>query len=239
MRYTDDFGGRNSRRPNMLKLKTKTTRAVVLLVVLSFVYVFLSTFESSYYTNTPWNPVKKCLNTKEEIQQLVNLTFRAHRLLDEMQIKHWLMYGSIFGARRIQEPLPWDNDADIGFDGNGRFSEITFEELFNRFKREGLKLHNKWIQSGSFVVSHNGWPLTVDLFAFYDHSGLMKRTGLESWLWFINHRIYHTFPTWVAKGALPTVRFGFFNISIPRGGDEILKYLYRFNWWKEVRPKGC
>ena len=211
---------------------------VAISVVLTL-YLYLSTYESAYYTDMPWNPVKKCVNTKEEIQQLVNLTFQVHRLLDKMGIQHWLMYGSIFGARRIQGPLPWDNDADIGFDGNGRFADITFDDFFAHFKKAGLNLRNKWIQSGSFVVFRDGWPLTVDLFAFYDHGGLMKRTGVESWLFLVNFRIYHTFPTWVVRGPLPRNRFGFFNISVPRGGDEILKHVYRFNWWKEVKPSGC
>ena len=223
----------------MFNVKSRLFRVVSILVVLSSLYAYLSTYQSSYYTNMPWNPVKKCVNTKEETQQLVSLTFQTHQLLDEMGIEHWLMYGSIFGARRIQGPLPWDNDADIAFDGNGRFAEITFDEFFARFRAAGLNLRNKWTQSGSFVVSRDGSPLTVDLFAYYDHGGMMKRTGLESWLFAVNYRIYHTFPTWLVENPLPKTRFGFFNVSIPRGGDEILKYLYRYNWWKEVKPKGC
>jgi len=134
-----------------------------------------------------------------------------------MGIEHWLIYGSIFGARRIQGPLPWDNDADIAFDGNGRFAEITFDEFFARFRAADFSLRNKWIKTGSFVVSCDGLPLTVDLFAYYDHGGLMKRTGLESWLFAINHPIYHAFPTRLVKSPLPKTQFPCeMKLGIPR-----------------------
>ena len=67
----------------------------------------------------------------------------------------------------------------------------------------------------------------------------MTRTGIESWAFALNYRIYHSFPAWLVEPELPHVKFGFFNISIPKGGIEILKHLYPFNWWKEVRPRGC
>ena len=88
-------------------------------------------------------------------------------------------------------------------------------------------------------IHKEGLWLSVDLFAFYNHGGTMTRTGIESWAFALNYRIYHSFPAWLVEPELPQVKFGFFNISIPKGGIEILKHLYPFNWWKEVRPRGC
>ena len=156
-----------------------------------------------------------------------------------MKIRHWLMYGSIWGAYRIGKPLPWDNDVDIGFDGEGRFANMTLSEFLIPFTAEGLKVSNKWIQSGTIVIHKEGLSLSVDLFAFYNHGGTMTRRGIEAWIFFLNYRMYHSFPARLVEPELPQMKFGFFNISIPKGGIEILKHLYPYNWWKEVRPRGC
>ena len=202
-------------------------------------YVYLNLKSFAYYTNKPWHPVTKCQNTEQEMQQLLNLTFQVHQILDSLEIEHWLMYGSIWGAMRVQAPLPWDNDVDFGFHGEGRFSEYSIGQVIAPFKAKGLSVNNKWFQSGTLTVSKDDWPLTVDMFAFYNNKGWMQRRGLESWIAWLNYRTHHTYPAWVVELPLPKSRFGFFNISVPRGGIEIMKYLYRDNWWKEVKPQIC
>lgn len=203
------------------------------------IYVFLNVQSYAYYTDKPWHPVTRCRNTEQEMDQLLNLTFQVHQVLDSLEISHWLMYGSIWGARRVQAPLPWDNDVDIGFNGNGNFAKYTIEQFIAPFKAKGLSVNNKWFQSGTLTVSKGDWPLTVDMFAFYNNKGWMQRRGLESWIAWLNYRKHHTFPAWVVESPLPKSRFGFFDICIPRGGIEIMKHLYRDNWWKEVKPKIC
>lgn len=195
----------------------------------------------SNYMNPPWNPVRRCSNSRHDLQQLVDLAYDVHQVLTKLNIDHWLMYGSIFGAMRMEGPLPWDNDVDIGFSGDCA-SFASFESIDNfliPFKDAGLIVTNKWTQSGTIVFSRPNQTLTVDLFALYEHNGWKKRRGLESWLFFVNYNYHHTFPSWVVEPPLPQAKFGHFNIPLPKGGFEILKYLYRDNWWKEMRPRGC
>ena len=223
-------------------MRLRKQRLFIRLVVslsLAGVYVYSNLQSFAYYTNRMWAPVVSCQNSELEIDQLLEITYIVHKILDNMKIKHWLMYGSIWGAHRIGKPLPWDNDVDIGFDGEGRFADMTLSEFLIPFMAAGLKVRNKWIQSGTIVIHKEGLRLSVDLFAFYNHGGTMRRRGIEAWLFALNYRIYHSFPAWLVEPELPQVKFGFFNISIPKGGIEILKHLYRYNWWKEVRPRGC
>ena len=49
--------------------------------------------------------------------KLLNLTYEIHDILIDLQLDHWLMYGSIFGALRADGPLPWDYDVDLGMRG--------------------------------------------------------------------------------------------------------------------------
>ena len=189
-------------------------------------------------TNRIWGSVP-CQNSESEIDQLLEITYKVHKILHDMNIHHWLMYDSIWGAHRIGKPLPWDNDVDIGFDGEGRFADMTLSEFLAPFMAAGLKVRNKWTVKGAIILHKEGLRLAVDLFAFYNHGGTMTRRGIESWVFALNYRTYHSFPAWLVEPELPQVEFGFFNISIPKGGIEILKNLYPNNWWKEVRPRGC
>ena len=212
---------------------------LVIVLGLFGLYVHINLQSFAYYTNRFWNPVVTCENSEEEINELLDLTYQIHKILDDMKIRHWLMYGSIWGALRIGRPLPWDNDVDIGFDGEGRFADMTLSEFLAPFKAAGLTVRNKWTQSGTVVIAKEGLWLSVDLFAFYNYGGVMRRTGLESWFFALNYRTHNSFPAKLVQPKLPKVKFGFFNISIPKGGIEIMKHLYRYNWWKEVRPSGC
>jgi hypothetical protein len=42
----------------------------------------------------------------------------THELLTKHGIVHWLDYGSLLGAVRGGELIPWDNDVDFGFLGS-------------------------------------------------------------------------------------------------------------------------
>lgn len=206
--------------------------------VVSF-YLYANVLPPGNYTNPPWNPVVSCTSTKKEIENLLRLAYDAHRVLSSLGIEHWLMYGSLWGVRRINGPLPWDNDVDIGFHGQGKFAQMGLSEYIAAFEVQGLTVEDKWLQSGNIKISRSDCNLTIDTFAFYNDNGVMKRRGLESWLFALNYKLHHTFPARLVQPPLPKKRFGFFNISVPREGMEILKFLYRYSWWKVVKPKGC
>ncbi|XP_078375534.1 ribitol 5-phosphate transferase FKRP-like isoform X2 [Oculina patagonica] len=224
------------------EMRLRKRRLLIRLIIglgLVAIYVHISLQSFAYYTNRVWAPVVSCQNSDLEMDQLLDLAYKVHKILDGMKIRHWLMYGSIWGALRIGKPLPWDNDVDIGFDGEGRFADMTLTEFLAPFEAAGLKVNNKWRQSGTIVIKKEGLWLSIDLFAFYNYGGTMRRTGLEAWFFPINYRTYHSFPAKLVEPELPQAKFGFFNISIPKGDIEIMKHLYPYNWWKEVRPGGC
>lgn len=143
-------------------------------------------------------------------------------------------------TKRYRGPLPWDDDVDLAINGEGPFSQIAFEEFQALFTVRGLSVESRLWQSSLMVISEKGqsWP-TLDLFVYYDYNGIMGRPGVESKLMPINYRLYHSFPSSLVQPPLPKVKFGFFNISIPRNGIEIMKHLYPYNWWKVVKPVGC
>ncbi|XP_078378306.1 uncharacterized protein LOC144661421 isoform X3 [Oculina patagonica] len=213
---------------------------VLFIVIVVFLHINLVT-PGRYTGNKPWGLAPKCKNSEEEIEQLVQLTYKVHSILERMGVESWLMYGSIWGPLRgIEGPLPWDDDVDLAINGEGKFSETTFEDFKALFVALGLSVESRLWQSSLIVVSEKDrpWP-TLDLFVFYDYNGMMGRPGVESRLMPINYKLYHTFPSILVEPPLPKVKFGFFNISVPRNGMEIMKHLYPYNWWKVVKPAGC
>lgn len=225
------------RKMQLRKQKPIAYLMVIFILVGSYFYINLQSY--AYYTNRFWNPVVSCKGSDEEIDRLLKLAYQIHTVLDSMEIRHWLMYGSIWGALRIGKPLPWDNDVDIGFEEQGKFARMTWSEFLAPFEAEGLNIKTKWTQSGTIVISKPDLWQSVDLFALYNQRGTMKRRGVESGIFALNYMTYHQFPAWLVESDLPQAKFGFFNISVPKGGIEIMKHLYPFNWWKDVRPKGC
>ena len=194
-----------------------------------------------YTGNKPWGPPAKCMNSEEDTFRLVQLTYKVHTILEHLGVNCWLMYGSIWGPLRgIEGPLPWDDDVDLAINGDGPFSQITFEEFQALFSVLGLSIESRLWQSSLMVISDkdHSWP-TLDLFVYYDYNGIMSRPGIESKLMPLNYRLYHSFPSSLVEPPLPKVKFGFFNISVPRNGTEIMKHLYPYNWWKVVKPAGC
>lgn len=207
------------------------------LLLLSFmVYIGLNCLNYATYTgNDPWGVKPKCYNSKFHTDRLIRLAQKTHSILNQMGIEHWLMYGSLWGPLRgIPGPLPWDHDVDFGIKGEGNFSKMPIKDFKARFRAAGFGVADRLKATGSLTLGG-----AVDIFVFYDYHGYLWRGGYEPWTFYINYRLYHTFPARLLKQPLPKVRFGSFNVSFPRGGMEIVKHLYPFNWWKEVKPVGC
>lgn len=175
---------------------------------------------------------------RETLEELVHLTKDVHEILNELNLTDFLLYGSHWGAIRVGGPLPWDDDVDMGIVADKNYRLLTDEEFVNEFASRGMEVTNNIAQKTSIKITRG--VANVDVIMFQDYNGLMKRKGWEPFLIPVHYRLHHSFPAWVVKTppTLPTMQFGMFNMSVPRGGREIMKYLYRYNWWKDFKPDG-
>ena len=155
--------------------------------------------------------------------------------LSEISNKQFSFRFSLFGAYRYKNPLPWDQDVDLLL----RREEMdrTDEEAFvNQFKKKGIRIiYRPW--AGSYKIFNR--KSQVDMFLFKNFSGVIRRTGIESYVFFVNHRNFHSFPSKYIEGPLPTIEFCGVTMSAPQGGISVQQYLYRDDWLIEKRPKGC
>ena len=214
--------------------------------LLSFLIVLYYTYRNlqapSMVSRAGNRPVN-CKKSAREIQQLVDLAHEVHKVLDELQIKHWLMFGSLWGIqRKLYNPLPWDDDVDIGLSGDDvHYQSLSREKFLSAFTTKGFTLKERLDRNGIVGIFNQnicpfGW---VDVFIFYDYRGTMKRTGWETWLAPINYNLYFSFPSSAVEGLLPKARFGDFDMYVPKDILLVLKSIYPFNWWVVDKPRNC
>jgi len=174
------------------------------------------------------------------MDQLLHFSYNVHQLLDELGLEHWLMYGSLVGALRVQAPLAWDKNIDIGLDGDGRLKELSKTKFFDELRSVGAtKITDNWSRDGLIKIYNGNSEFSVDLMIFHRSDKWMKRPGWAAQLFYLHCNNSHKFPTKLVEQPLPKARFGFFSISVPRNGREMLKYNYPPEWLKIVEHLEC
>lgn len=211
------------------------TRAVFAAVAFSCtLYYVLNAHNWAHYANRKNEP---CRRKPEDLLRLIRTVHLVDDALNELGLTHYLLYGSLWGAIRTKGPLLWDTDADIGINGD-ELCACETKNFLRAFTKRGLAVRFVH-QHGRYRVSDGQEEVDIMIFVDYWRDGMMRRTGWETWPFFVNYRWHHTFPAWLVNPPLPQLPFAGRNMTVPRGGVEIQKWLYRNNWWKETRPIGC
>ena len=224
-------------------MKLTVRKSLWLLGFLTLFYYTYRNLQAPSMVSRAGNRPVNCEKSAKEIQQLVHLAHGVHKVLDELGIKHWLMFGSLWGIqRKLYNPLPWDDDVDMGLSGDDvHYQSLSREKFLSAFTTKGFTLKERLDRNGIVGIFNqkicpSGW---VDIFIFYDYRGTMKRTGWETWLAPINYNLYSSFSSRAVEGSLPKARFGDFDMYVPKDILLVLKSVYPFNWWVEDRPRNC
>ena len=144
---------------------------------------------------------------------------------------------SLWGALRYKAPLPWDTDLDLGVSRKD-LQHLPRAKLKEALASKGMTTHySSW--GGFYRVTYGNARADLMVFDAFANNGYMERVGVESYLFFINYKKMHAFPAELIKKPLPTMLFAGISMPVPRGGLEIQKYHYPYDWWKESRPVGC
>ena len=225
---------------SILRLLGSRRRLLILTCLLPVVTVYLHVNfnPSTFAESRPWEDSVKCGVSDAGRRHLTSMTHQVRQILDQMKIVHWLFYGSLWEIRRLKFPLMWGDSVEIGILANGAFTDKTWDEFLVPFESAGFIVSGnkeRLFIKGSMTFRRNPFTdLSVKVYTFYNCNGLVQRTGLESWLFFINYKMYHSFPASFLEPPLPWVRFGSLDIHVPRGGLEILRYTYPTHWNENI-----
>ncbi|XP_065661062.1 uncharacterized protein RT0683 [Hydra vulgaris] len=219
------------------KVTIKKSRKVchlLLAILVSILYITFNIYvEGSYGVRSKG----RCKNSFDENKDLIYLITKTHEVLDKYKLDYFLMYGSLWGALRTGQPLPWDYDFDFGVDfDDARL--VNFDEVQNALLEYNIKMKYVYY-SGVYKVYFGTMTGDIMVFKDYYNDGIMRRIGIESWLLFIHYRFYHQYPKRLTQKPLGKKKFAGLLFNVPHQGVEIQKYLYPNNWWVELKPPNC
>ena len=211
--------------------------ACMLLTLVFYVKLNIDT-HNTHELDSDQSPAFPCNRTPKQAKELRELFHDVHDILNKMNIRHFLIYGSIWGAYRAKGPLPWDYDIDLGIIGDEAYSKIPKSEFLAPFHARDITVNDKMSMSSCYYFTRGSFA-QVDIDIFYNYHGWMQRTGLVTWFLYYNYQKYHTFPAWMVEHPLPKMQFVDLQMAVPRGGKAILKYLYPNDWDKPFIPVAC
>ena len=204
--------------------------------VLCYVYYKLNLVNYAWY-NRAHRSVQHCHTTPEDMDDLINLSKDLHSTLTDLNVTHWLAYGSLWGALRYRGPLPWDTDLDLGVLRKD-LEHLPKGKLEMVLANNGMDIrYSSW--GGFYRITSKNARADLMIFDAFSNNGYMERVGVESYVFFINYKKMHAFPSKLIQKPLPTMIFAGIAMPVPQKGLEIQKYHYPYDWWKESKPIGC
>ena len=141
------------------------------------------------------------------------------RVLESHGIRYWLEGGSLLGAVRQADIVPWDFDIDIGIYKDDMSKLDYFEKCHNKPYEDDDGFVWEKAREGDFyrVQYSNINRLHVDIFPFYEKNGVMTKST-----WFKTHRQDTEFPVHYLK-PLTKLQFLGVEASVPNHWREFLE----------------
>ena len=166
-----------------------------------------------YIHQQRWTP-PCCLTALRVTSRHVFLT------LQSQGVRYWLEGGSLLGAARSGDIIPWDYDVDIGIYRD----DIPLSPQLVECQRGGAVEDNdgfvweKAREGDFFRVQYSETNhLHVDIFPFYSRDGIMTKDT-----WFKTHRQDTEFPERYV-GPLSKISFVGMNVSVPNNWRDFLE----------------
>ena len=173
-----------------------------------------------YLYMSRWTP-PCCL---EHLRETARYLFK---ILNKAGVRYWLEGGSLLGAARYADIIPWDYDIDIGI-YQQEISKCSFLVEAEKQSNAGKKFVDEegytWEKAteGDFYrIQYSQFNhLHVDIFPFYEKDGIMTKNT-----WFETHRQDREFPAHYLK-PLETIDFIGMKASAPNHIREFLEFKF-------------
>jgi len=143
-------------------------------------------------------------------------------ILEQHKVRYWLEGGSLLGAARNGDIIPWDYDVDIGI----YQEDIKKCDLLIYSQKSSIKDDQNFVwekaQEGDFfrVQFSETNRVHVDIFPFYSKNGIMTKKT-----WFPTHPQDKEFPESFLI-PLSKIKFADWNASAPHNVTQFLEYKF-------------
>ncbi|XP_044263379.1 fukutin-related protein [Tribolium madens] len=132
----------------------------------------------SYLYEGRWTPPCCLSNLRKTAKHVFNT-------LDEAGIRYWLEAGSLLGAMRSGDILPWDHDVDVGFNRDDLLRSPWLKKAKDKPVVDSKGFLWEKATGGNFYrVNYSKTnKMYVNLFPFYSKNGTMVKDS-----WFTSHK---------------------------------------------------
>jgi hypothetical protein len=158
-------------------------------------------------------------------------------ILYENNIKHWVMYGTLLGAIRNNDIIPYDYDIDFGANINDVDKIIELNKYIMKdgysFSKPYSYIDDNKIWRVSLKISYNN--IVVGDIYLYDNfsDGFSRRFDIKTGTYFWPKA---TFPTWYIN-TLTNVKIRDKIFPSPRNPEILLLHWYGDNWKVPIKAK--
>lgn len=173
-----------------------------------------------YLYMSRWTPPCCLQHLRETARYLFNI-------LNSAGVRYWLEGGSLLGAARYGDIIPWDYDVDIGIYQH-EISKCPYLVEAEKQSNAGKKFVDeqgytweKAIEGDFYRIQYSQFNhLHVDIFPFFERDGIMTKKT-----WFESHRQDREFPAHYLK-PLETIDFIGLKASAPNHVREFLEFKF-------------
>lgn len=173
-----------------------------------------------YLYMSRWTPPCCLENLRETARYLFNI-------LNKASVSYWLEGGSLLGAARYGDVIPWDYDVDIGIYQH-EISKCSYLVEAEKHSNTGKSFVDnqgftweKATEGEFFRIQYSQYNhLHVDIFPFFEKDGVMTKKT-----WFETHRQDREFPAHYLK-PLETIDFIGIKASAPNNVRDFLEFKF-------------
>lgn len=135
---------------------------ILIFAICYFTQILLPEKECLHFniSETPFRQL--CMNSKDH-NLLLSIMKRLDSLLSKYQISYFVIAGSLMGAQRYQNRMPWDDDIDVGMNASER---TRFESL--PFTENGLEIRKVSFGYKVYDTKNHRRAMFEETFPFVD-----------------------------------------------------------------------
>jgi hypothetical protein len=152
------------------------------------------------------------------LQALRTTARHVFRILERQKVRYWLEGGSLLGAVRNGDIIPWDYDVDLGMyaDDLGKSMHLV-NSAEAPYEAEDGFIWEKATEGDFYRIQYSSTNrLHVDIFPFFSHNGTMTKKT-----WFKSHRQDMPFPEHFLK-PISKMPFVGVEVSVPNNAEKFL-----------------
>ncbi|KAK0056686.1 hypothetical protein Bpfe_013904 [Biomphalaria pfeifferi] len=223
-------------RPFAYYVPWKAVYIVFIFFILTLYLMFI-VINDRFMHHIPWyERSAPCQTPKSTLDLMVNLTFTVSDVLTKYGVNYVMCYGTLWGALRYGTILPWDNNVDFCA-LTSEIHKIDLLTLRKHLEPEGVTVVRNY-RRGTYTITKGPAEVVINVF-YVTPFGEVLQDGFENrFLWFFQDSPL-SFPQRLMALPFKTMPFHNRPLPVPHDDLEMLKYLYKDDWWIEKKPPDC